>query len=90
MRADELKRRLESLSRQINGLLVMNRIAKDRIDALEDGQARLEQAMLEMAAALRRSGHGDTSSDGVRALSLPPSESHPDRQSADAETTLSP
>lgn len=74
-----------SVNRQINGLLTMNRIAKERIDALERRQAQAEQAILELAAALRRSGL----SDGVRVLSLPPSETRvPDRQSADASSTL--
>ena len=81
-----LKNRLASLGFQLNGLLTMHRHAKERIEALERGQARLEQAMLEMDAALRRSG---AHSDGPWALSLLPSDDDPDRQSADAESTIS-
>ena len=79
-----LKRYLESLNARVNGMLKQRAMDRDRIKALERRQAQLEQAILELAA-LRRSGP----SDGVRVLSLPPSEARvPDRQSADASSTL--
>lgn len=46
-------RYVEALGRQVNGLITMNSILKDRVGALEDRCARLEQAMLEQAEALR-------------------------------------
>lgn len=80
-----LKRHLESLNARVNGMLKQRLMDRDRIEALERRQRQLEQAILELAATLRRSGP----SDGVRVLSLPPSEARvPDRQSADASSTL--
>lgn len=44
---------LDRLNTQINGLLTMNRLAKERIKELEGRCARLEQATLELAATVR-------------------------------------
>jgi hypothetical protein len=77
---------IESMGRQIMGLLTMHRIVKERIEALELRQAQTEQAILELDAALRRSG---VLPRGSWALSLRPRTEGPDRQSADAESTIS-
>ncbi len=78
--------RIAGCERALAGMLSQRRFDRERLDALERGQKQLEQAMLEIDAALRRSG---AHSDGPWALSLLPSDDDPDRQSADRPSTLS-
>jgi hypothetical protein len=76
--------RLASHQRSLAGIHRMMRSDRERIAQLERELRAVEQAILEIAAALRRSGL----LDGFGALSLPPS--NPDRQSADPRSTIQP
>ncbi len=75
-----------ALDRRVNGLIWQHRNMQEKVKALEERVVLHDQAILELDAALRRSG---LPPDGSWALSLHPSESDPGRQSADAPSRLS-
>jgi hypothetical protein len=77
------RKRLDRLDRVVAGILVQMRLRDKRLHERCD---RIEQAILELDAALRRSG---VLKHGSWALSLRSCDEAPDRQSADVGDTVS-
>ncbi len=77
---------VEALQRAMIGLMKRHALLMKRVDVLEKQQAQAQQAILETAEALRRSGIDPAALSG----SLPSGRGKvPDRQSADEPSKLS-